>query len=372
MKTISEIRAMSNTPPVSIFASDDPLLKNEKSALVIAKARKELPNAEIMIFTNSDFQSTGDANLKVLENELIDPGLFGGDRIIKIYLNDLNKTTAQVLLLLAQRIRTGIKVIVDLPRIQASYAKLPAKPYAPIKSTALKTLSESAISYIKGIGGSLEIIYPPQGDELIRWIIQRCSMMKLRCEPQAAVYIAECLEGNLVSIAQILELISVTSPGASLTPEFLEKYVIEDSRFSGFEVAQAILDGNSLRALNALNSFYQNTSSPVESLGQVISQLDNALAAITKFRLEHVERMDSRARFAFFLKINIKTLPMQKAIQKAALSMPVQLYDFLCSELAQAAKFLSSFNSAQALASLQTLCAAVGNFKAINLRPFAD
>lgn len=363
---------MSNTPPVSIFASDDPLLKNEKSSFVIANARKELPDAEIMIFTNSDFQSTGDANLKKLENELIDPGLFGGDRIIKIYLNDLNKTAAQVLILLAQRMREGIKVIVDLPRIQASYAKLAPKPFEPIKSASAKVLSEAAISYIKGIGGTLEIIYPPQGDDLTRWIIQRSSTMQLRCDMQSATYIAQCLEGNLISIVQTLELISFTSPGAMLTPDFLEKFLIEDSRFSGFEVAQAVLDGNSTRALNALNSFYQNISSPVESLGQVISQLDNALAAIPKFRQEHVERMDQRTRFAFFLKLNIKALPMQKAVQKAALAMPANLYDYLCDELARAAKFLSSFNHAQALASLQTLCAAVGNFQAMNLRPLDE
>ena len=145
--------------------------------------------------------------------------------------------------------------------------------------------------------------------------------------------------------------------------------MIQDSRFSGFEVAQAVLEGNCIRALNALNSFCQASSSPVESLGQVISQLDSALSAIPNVKSAHLERMDARTIYAFFLKLNIKTLPMQKALQKAALSMPPQLYDFLCQELARASRYLSSFECDKARACLETLCAAVGNFAAMKLQP---
>ena len=360
---------MPSIAPVSILSSDDPLLKNERSAMLIEQARRQMPDAEFMIFTSSDFQSTGDANLSVLENELIDPGLFGGDRIIKIYLSDLNKTAAQVLMLIAQRIRPGILVIIDLPRIQRSYEKLAPKPFTPVKNASIKILTESAVSFIKGIGGSLEIMYPPAGEELIQFILKRAASLKLRCDRNNAQYIAACLEGNLVSLVQALQLIAFTAPNAELTPELLDKIMIQDSRFSGFEVAQAVLEGNCIRALNALNSFCQASYSPVESLGQVISQLDSALSAIPNVKSAHLERMDARTIYAFFLKLNIKTLPMQKALQKAALSMPPQLYDFLCHELARASRYLSSFECDKARACLETLCAAVGNFAAMKLQP---
>ncbi len=360
---------MPSIAPVSILSSDDPLLKNERSAMLIEQARRQMPDAEFMIFTSSDFQSTGDANLSVLENELIDPGLFGGDRIIKIYLSDLNKTAAQVLMLIAQRIRHGILVIIDLPRIQRSFEKLAPKPFTPVKNASIKILTESAVSFIKGIGGSLEIMYPPAGEELIQFILKRAASLKLRCDRNNAQYIAACLEGNLVSLVQALQLIAFTAPNAELTPELLDKIMIQDSRFSGFEVAQAVLEGNCIRALNALNSFCQASSSPVESLGQVISQLDSALSAIPNVKSAHLERMDARTIYAFFLKLNIKTLPMQKALQKAALSMPPQLYDFLCQELARASRYLSSFECDKARACLETLCAAVGNFAAMKLQP---
>ncbi|MBP5243318.1 MAG: hypothetical protein J6Z28_01195, partial [Succinivibrio sp.] len=99
--------------PVYVISSDEPFLKNEKSSMLIQMARKELPDAEFMLFTNNDFSSGATANLARLENELIDPGLFGGDRIIKIYLDSINSTTVQVLQLLAKRSRPGVVTVVE-------------------------------------------------------------------------------------------------------------------------------------------------------------------------------------------------------------------------------------------------------------------
>ncbi len=104
--------------PVYVISSDEPFLKNEKSSMLIQMARKELPEAEFMLFTNNDFSSGATANLARLENELIDPGLFGGDRIIKIYLDSINSTTVQVLQLLAKRSRPGVVTVVEIPRIK--------------------------------------------------------------------------------------------------------------------------------------------------------------------------------------------------------------------------------------------------------------
>lgn len=363
-----------NCPPIAIFASDDPLLKNERSESVIAAARKELPDAQFMIFTNSDFQTTGDANLKVLENELIDPGLFGGDRIIKIYLKEMNKTASQVLMLIAQRIRPGVVIVVDLPRIQASYAKLPAKPYQALekKTSALKTVSEAAVSFIKGRGGILEIIYPPEGEELVRWIIGRAQKYKLGCNKECAQYMAANFDGNLVSIAQILELISMTSPNAMLTPQLLDRYALQDSRFSGFEIAEAILSGNGIRALNALNTLCQGSSALAETTAQVISQLDNALSAIPVTKSANPSNMDYRSRTSFFSSLGIRSLNMQQAVTKAAFNMPDHLYDYLSEELSKASKFWSTFRFNEALQSLQNMCAVVMNFNVMAFKPLRD
>ena len=63
-------------PQIFILSSDEPLLKNDKSQVILDKAHKDLPGANLLIFSSTDFRSSGKANLKALENELIDPGLF--------------------------------------------------------------------------------------------------------------------------------------------------------------------------------------------------------------------------------------------------------------------------------------------------------
>lgn len=108
--------------PVYVFSSDDPL-KNERSKAVIAQARQELPQAEFMLFTSSDLTSGSVANLARLENELIDPGLFGGDRIIKILLKWFKLIAVQVLQLLAMRSRPGVVTVVEIGRINSALPK---------------------------------------------------------------------------------------------------------------------------------------------------------------------------------------------------------------------------------------------------------
>ena len=119
--------------PVFILSSDDPLLKNDRSSEIYHSYKERYPESEYLLFTYSDFASSGQSNLAVLENELIDGGLFTTSKIIKIYLKDIDKTAADVLMLLAKYIsknREDLQVIIDLPRIAASFNKVSAKKKA--------------------------------------------------------------------------------------------------------------------------------------------------------------------------------------------------------------------------------------------------
>ena len=88
--------------PVFILSSDDPLLKNDRSSEIYHSYKEKHPDSEYLLFTYSDFASSGQSNLAVLENELIDGGLFTSNKVIKIYLKDIDKTAADVLMLLAK------------------------------------------------------------------------------------------------------------------------------------------------------------------------------------------------------------------------------------------------------------------------------
>ena len=147
--------------PVYVFSSDDPFLKNERSKAVIFQARQELPQAEFMLFTSSDLTSGSVANLARLENELIDPGLFGGDRIIKIYLNDLNSIAVQVLQLLAMRSRPGVVTVVEIGRINSALAKTAAGNSLKDDFGKTKSIDGKAkivIANLKFIGAQIEVM----------------------------------------------------------------------------------------------------------------------------------------------------------------------------------------------------------------------
>lgn len=375
---------MQSVAPVYLIASDDPLLKNERSAEIVAAARKEMPDADFMMFTHSDFQSSGEANLQRLENELMDPGLFGGDRIIKIYLKELNRTAVAVLMLIAQRLRDRVVIVIDLPRIQASFQKLTPKPFekpskdkktSPRKSSfekkaAGKKDAELAVSYLLNRGAQVQIIYPPEGDQLIAWIQNRARKYTLGCTPDCARYIAACGEGNLTGIDQTLNMLGITAPNSAISIELLDKTLSQDSRFSGFEIAEAVLNGDGVRALNVLNSFCQGSGPLTEALGQIIGSLDSALTAIPRVREAHPERMQNwKDKSMFYMSLGLRTLGMQKAVQKAAFRMPPELVRYLTDELAYASQLWSSFRTSEARQALQDLCASVCNFEVMKLQP---
>jgi DNA polymerase III delta subunit len=357
-----------SAPRAFVICSDDPLLVKERGEQIMAQARRELPKAEFMLFTDTDFKSTVDPDLSALENELVDPGLFGGDRIIRICLRALNQAACRIMLLIAERMRQGIVVIVELPRVSAAYGKVPPKPYKePSGRMGLKGLANLAFSCIKGMGGSIEMLYPPEGPQLVRWIQERAAACSLRCSLECAQIMASMGEGNLISIDQTLKLIGMTSKGGDLTPELISKTMASDSRFTGFEFAEAVLGGDFLRALNVLASTTQQGSG-ADALGLLISRLDAALRAVAAVRGSGIASMPPRERSAFFMRMGVKTPGLQNAVLRAAGRMPSKLFSFLSSRLALASSSLSRFETAKARRALEDLCVSVGNFDVMELQ----
>ncbi len=351
-----------------VICSDDPLLKKERGEQIMAQARRDLPNAEFMLFTDTDFKSTVDPDLSALENELIDPGLFGGDRIIRICLRALNQAACRVMLLVAERMRSGVVVIIELPRVTAAYGKVAPRTYKePTRRMGVNGLANLAFGCIKGIGGSIEMLYPPEGAQLVRWIQSRAAACSLRCSLECAQIMASMGEGNLISIDQTLRLIGMTSRGGDLTPEMISSTMASDSRFTGFEFAEAVLGGDFLRALNVLSSTVSQGNA-VEALGLLISRLDSALRASSAVKGSDIASMMPKERSAFFMRLGVKTPGLQNAVLRAAGSMPQRLFSFITARLALASSALSRFDTSRARRALEDLCAAVGNFGAMELQ----
>ncbi len=348
---------------IYLISSDEPLLKKDRSDELCATARKLLPDAQYLIFASEDFKSAGpQANLSRIENELRDPGLFSGDRIIKLYFKDYDSTAAQVLDCIARYFRPGVFVIVDLPRLNSSFAKLAPRPILD-KPTKRNELKNAAISYIKGLGGSLEIIYPPSPAQLPRFIGERCLKHGFSIEPQALQMLCALNEGNLTAIDQALQIMDLNTKKGIITQADLSVYFVEDSRFSAFEFAEALLSGQGTRALNILHSVMSSQAGGANAhLPLILSRLDSCLNLICKIKQQQLP--DPRAN-SMLQAAGIVTPALKRACLQAARNMPENLLSFLIKSLKDCALLHSHFKGDEAVALLQTMSAAVCNFGAM-------
>lgn len=347
--------------PIYLLSSDEPLLKLDRADELLAEARSQLPDADFLIFTDVDFKAGAQVNLVRLENELRDPGLFGGDRIIKLYFKDYDNTAAQVLQCIARYYRPGIFIIVDLPRIKSSFARLQPKPL-PEKKSGRVDLKNAAISYVKYLGASLEIMYPPGGAELQQFVAGRCARYGFRIAPETSRVLASLNEGNLTAIDGALKLMTLSQREGEITLDDLNRYFVQDSRFSAFELAEALISGDGVRALNILHSvFSAQSGGAAAQLPLVISRLDSCLNVIVQLK-EGCSPSDSRALMAAAA---IVTSSMQAAVTKAARNMPPQLLYFLIRALKDCALLHSHFRMEEAVALLQTMAVSVHHFGAM-------
>ncbi len=343
------------------------------------EARRLYPHAQLKLYTHLDFQSTGEANLKELQTDLLDLGLFSGfsfdssnpeeaalfdDKLIlKIYLKDLDKTAAQVLHLLGGPRRQGVFIIVDLPRFAKSYVTQ-AKNWVPkLPKGSVETQVKAALAYLRGEGSEVEFIYPPEGAALQEWTQRRAAHYQVQLTGRALGYLCSASEGNLMSIDQCLKLFSITHKGAQIDLEELSHVLQSDSRYSGYELPEAVFNADSLRALNIIKSMLNQSSSELEALGLLISRLDQALKVLVRARDEQIDKLNpySSEVSDFFRRERVMSLNLRKALLKAAKFLPPEFLSYICRELESASRSYLQFDSKNACIHLQNICMCVGN-----------
>lgn len=376
---------------IFVMCSDDPLLKLDCSQELIALGRSKLPDAEFMLFTHSDLSPAGGApNLKLLENEMSDPGLFGGDRIIKIILKDLDATAVELFKLIAGSFRPGLFIVIDLPRVtKATINVKPVDPtplkhilsFAPGSSGAallegkdkakgkskrtpsLETRKKEAVGYMLAVGAKFLPMYPPEGDELRNWIGARGHKYGVTIDANAIDYIARACDNNLLIIDHSLQLMEMMREGnnanATLSLEDAEVYFTQDSRYTGFELPVAIFSTDSLKALNIISSFCSGEGmNKTAAVSLLISRMDESINAVYQGKKEGIHQADYNKRMAFFMANNIRVIPSQEAHLKAIRSMPDEMLDFLNLCLTEASEAFSHFDVEGAYRALQRMCLA--------------
>lgn len=363
---------------IHVLCSDEPLLKNDRADEIIAQARAQMPDAQYVLLTAADLKN---GNLAPLENELIDPGLFGGDRIIKIYLNDLNKGALDILDLLVARQRPGICAIVDLPRIEYSYSKIAPKKLSPgdgdfialQKKKPLAARKKDCIACLKGTGGTLEYFYAPEAGELKGFVAARARRLGIELREDGTDYLCAAGEGNLTAIDQILRQIAAgadpkakTAMGAAEISSFFGP----DSRYFAADYADALFLGDERRAMNILGSL--DDRSLIEDLGSIVRRLNSSVAAILRGREAGLQRAGAAERSAFFTKNGIRIRKSQDALMAAVRHMSPEQLGYVNSCTVNALHAIRGFETDRCILILQNLAASVRHRQALALDPGAE
>lgn len=379
---------------VYIISSDDPMLKLERSSQLLNQARTKFPGAEFLLYTFSELQGVGGPNLKDIEGQMSDPGLFGGDRIIKVILKDFDELAIELFKLIATSYRHGLFIIVEMPRIAVTYNKVDAKSNEELKgfssfepgSDGAKALAEQekkstgkaksakkpkraasaetrkkdSFAYLKGIGAHIEYIYTPEGDAIRKWVLDHARLYGISFTPEALEYIVTACDNNLLVINQSLQMMqlvrSAQNTNSPLTLDECDTFFTQDSRYTGFEISEAILMANEKKALNIINSFCSGQNQGLsQALGFLISRLDESLNVVYKGKSLKISSATIGERTAFFAQHSIKSRSAQDAHLKAIREMPEHMLLNLTKNLAQASRAYSRYDNDQALLALQRM-----------------
>ncbi|MCR5085006.1 MAG: hypothetical protein K6A65_05845 [Succinivibrionaceae bacterium] len=367
--------------PVYIISSDEPLLKNDRHDEVMRDARAALPAAQLVILTTSDFSGSGKQGLAALESELLDPGLFGGDRIIKLYFKDLDSTAVAALEMLALRMRDGICAIVDFPRLNTAYFKeAPRDPKelqenAPPKgkggkagrAISAETRKKRAIAYIKFIGGEANgPLFPPDPGALPEFLARRARKLGMGITRDAAEYLAACFSGNLCAADQALRVMALSPHDGPVGAAEIEREITEDSRATPYEVQDAILQGDTGRALAIIGTVATGRDQAL-GLGLMLQCLDNVQGAIRDALAKDLGRAAWAEKTAFCMAHGLKVPAVQRALIGALGWVTPRHLQRLCSHLARADAAYRRFDLPECARELRALATSVGDPRAPDL-----
>ncbi len=92
----------------------------------------------------------------------------------------------------------------------------------------------------------------PEGPQFQRWLDERIRHFKLRINNDAQKMLTSLYEGNLLAADQALQLLTLLSPTQEIHSHHLEQYFVNQSRFSVFQLMDALLYNKQKKAQHIL------------------------------------------------------------------------------------------------------------------------
>jgi DNA polymerase-3 subunit delta len=160
---------------------------------------------------------------------------------------------------------TGKIVVLRLPaaapgdegsRALRELAARPADGNVVVVVTPALTRKTAESAWVSALhkGGAWVEFHTPSLQTLPRWIARRLKTARLSCENEAAELLAARVEGNLLAAQQEIDKLGLLYPaGTQLSVAQVQAAVADGARFDVFQLGDAALAGETLRAVRILN-----------------------------------------------------------------------------------------------------------------------
>lgn len=312
--------------PIYIISGDDILLKNDALSMLRKKCKQSGFTERVRLHPES---STRWGQLYSILNS---NSLLAEKQLIEIDLRDSlpTKTATTTLAEYAIQPNPNVVLVIDINKIDTKMAKL----------AWLQALIKVGIHVT---------IWPLQREQLPRWIMDRARKYKLNIELNAATLLADYVEGNLVAAGQYLEKLYLLQFSGTIRVEQIQKIVADESRFTIFDLTNALVEQNASRALHILSSLQEEGVEPIMILWAITREL-RTLAAMAN------EIEQGAALATIFQKFRIFS-QRQSAIRKVLLKFKAEDYGYYLLTAGNIDRILKGGMLGNAWLALQNLCA---------------
>jgi DNA polymerase III subunit delta len=244
--------------PVYLVSGDEPLLTGEAADAVRARAR-----ADGFTEREAHFLERG-SDWDDVRASAGNMSLFGSRRLVEIRLpsGKPGVTGNKALVALLERGDPDTVFLILTPRLDRD--------------------AQSA-DWVRAVEthGAWVQVWPIDVDRLAGWLRGRCRRLKLDATDEALELLAERIEGNLLAAHQELEKLKLLVPDGKVTADTILSSVTDSARFDVFQLGEAVLAGDTERALRMIAGLRGEGTEPtlvLWALTKAMRDLWNGLA----------------------------------------------------------------------------------------------
>jgi DNA polymerase-3 subunit delta len=114
-------------------------------------------------------------------------------------------------------------------------------------------------------GGWVQV-WPVDSERLVGWLRGRARRLGLEASEEALELLAARTEGNLLAAHQELTKLTLLAPAKNITPDTVMASVADSARFDVFQLGEAVLAGETARALRVLAGLRAEGTEPTLAL----------------------------------------------------------------------------------------------------------